>query len=113
MRSENGSDQAGDAGTRSRTPIPQVFTARFGRRFSDFDPMPDLGSRIGTLTWYRGAATCIGLCALTLLLAPGLENPIYGTVPPKMTGAEFDATLAQSIRPLGDRKSTRLNSSHS
>jgi murein DD-endopeptidase MepM/ murein hydrolase activator NlpD len=61
---------------------------------------PILGARIGTLTWYRGAATCIGLCALTLLLAPGFENPIYGTVPPKLTGTDWDATRAQSIQPL-------------
>lgn len=101
VRNENGSDQAGGAGANALTIAPQVFTTKIRRRFSDFDVMPDLGSRIGTLTWYRGAATCIGLCALTLLLAPGLENPIYGTVPPKMTGAEFDATRAQSIRPLG------------
>jgi murein DD-endopeptidase MepM/ murein hydrolase activator NlpD len=100
VRSDHGSDQAGGAGTRSRTPTPQIFTAKFSRHFSDFDPMPDLGARIGTLTWYRGAATCIGLCALTLLLAPGFENPIYGTVPPKLTGADWDATRAQSIQPL-------------
>ncbi len=91
----------GGAGGRASVAAPQVFTAKFRRRFSDFDVMPDLGSRIGSLTWYRGAATCIGLCAFTLLLAPGFENPIYGTVPPKMTGAQFDATRAQSIRPLG------------
>ncbi|RYD57526.1 MAG: M23 family metallopeptidase [Sphingomonadales bacterium] len=91
----------GGAGGRALVAAPEVFTAKFRRRFSDFDVMPDLGSRIGTLTWYRGAATCIGLCALTLLLAPGFENPIYGTVPPKMTGAQFDATRAQSISPLG------------
>ncbi|WP_245646792.1 M23 family metallopeptidase [Sphingomonas soli] len=101
MRSESDSEMTGGAGGRASVAAPQVFTAKFRRRFSDFDVMPDLGSRIGSLTWYRGAATCIGLCAFTLLLAPGFENPIYGTVPPKMTGAQFDATRAQSIRPLG------------
>ncbi|NWN13461.1 M23 family peptidase, partial [Escherichia coli] len=62
---------------------------------------PDLGSRIGSLTWYRGAATCVALIAATLLLAPGFENPIYGAVPAPLSGAEFDATQAQAIKPLG------------
>ncbi len=101
VRSDESQGMNGGAGAAVRAPVPQVFNAKFRRRFSDFDVMPDLGSRIGTLTWYRGAVTCIGLCAFTLLLAPGFENPIYGTVPPKMTGAQFDATRAQSIRPLG------------
>jgi murein DD-endopeptidase MepM/ murein hydrolase activator NlpD len=70
-------------------------------RFADFEFAPDLGSRIGSLTWYRGAATCIGLCALTLLLAPGFENPIYGSVPAPLSGAEWDAAQAQAIKPLG------------
>ena len=98
---DDSSGMTGGAGARAQSPAPQVFNAKFRRRFSDFDVMPDLGSRIGTLTWFRGAATCIGLCTLTLLLAPGLENPIYGTVPAKLTGAEWDAARAQSIRPLG------------
>ncbi|HEX8300784.1 M23 family metallopeptidase [Sphingomonas sp.] len=101
MLGDDSSGMTGGAGARAQSPAPQVFNAKFRRRFSDFDVMPDLGSRIGTLTWFRGAATCIGLCTLTLLLAPGLENPIYGTVPAKLTGAEWDAARAQSIRPLG------------
>ena len=59
-------------------------TVRVGllqRHFPDFEIAPDLGSRIGTLTWYRGAATCMGLCALARLLSPGVENTIYGYVP--------------------------------
>src|SRR5204863_277745 len=41
------------------------------------------------------------LIAATLLLAPGFENPIYGAVPAPLSGAEFDATQAQAIKPLG------------
>jgi len=70
------------------------------RQFPDFDIAPDLGSRIGTLTWYRGAATCVGLCALTFLLSPGFENPIYGYVPPALHGKELDAARSQAIAPL-------------
>lgn len=106
MRSENDSDQAGGGGAHSSAPAPEVFTAKFRRRFSDFDVMPDLGSRIGTLTWYRGAATCVALCAATLLLAPGFENPIYGTVPAKLTGADWDAARALSIQPIAKGATT-------
>ncbi len=82
-------------------PKPKTLIDRLFARFGDVDLVPDLGSRIGTLTWYRGAATCVGLCALTLLLAPGFETPIYGTVPPPLSGSEWDAARAQAIKPLG------------
>ncbi|MBO9621747.1 MAG: M23 family metallopeptidase [Sphingomonas sp.] len=82
-----------------RAPIEPPFSARF-RRFSDFDLVPDLGAQIGSVTWFRGLATCLGLCAVTLLLAPGFETPIYGTVPAPLTGAERDASRAQAIKPL-------------
>jgi murein DD-endopeptidase MepM/ murein hydrolase activator NlpD len=70
------------------------------RHFPDFEIAPDLGSRIGTLTWYRGAATCLGLCGLALLLSPGFENPIYGYVPPALQGSDWEAAKAQAITPL-------------
>ncbi|MBC9034400.1 M23 family metallopeptidase [Sphingomonas sp. JC676] len=82
-------------------PKPRTLIDRLFARFGDIDLAPDLGSRIGTLTWYRGAATCVGLCAFTLLLAPGFEAPIYGTVPPPLSGGEWDAARAQAIKPLG------------
>jgi murein DD-endopeptidase MepM/ murein hydrolase activator NlpD len=75
-------------------------TGLLARHFPDFEIAPDLGSRIGTLTWYRGAATCLGLCGLALLLSPGFENPIYGYVPPALQGADWDAAKAQAIAPL-------------
>ena len=79
--------------------IAAPVAARKGR-FSHLDLAPDLGSRIGTLTWWRGAATCVGLCALTLGLSPGLENPIYGYVPAALSGGEWEAAQAQAIAPL-------------
>ncbi len=93
-RNDHGLDAGGGAGAPSAP-----MKARKGR-FADFDLTPDLGSRIGTLTWYRGAATCVGLCALTYLLSPGFENPIYGYVPPALQGKELDAARAQAIKPL-------------
>lgn len=95
---------AGGGGTAAVARVPALisndFSATFSRRFADFEFAPDLGARIGSLTWYRGAATCIGLLALTWLLSPGFENPIYGYVPAPLAGAEFDAAQAQAIRPL-------------
>lgn len=98
----------GGTSTLARPPVaatPSAALALRPRRF-DFDPAPDLGARIGSLTWFRGAATCVGLCTLTWLLAPGLENPIYGTVPAPLKGAEWEAARAQAIRPLGQGATT-------
>lgn len=79
----------------------QTFEAKLTRGiFGDYDFVPDLGSDIGSATWFRGLTTCVGLCALTLLMAPGFETPIYGTVPAPLRGAEFDAVQAQAIRPM-------------
>jgi murein DD-endopeptidase MepM/ murein hydrolase activator NlpD len=99
QRNDHGLEMAGGAGGR-----PSVVRSR--GRFADFDLAPDLGSRIGTLTWYRGAATCVGLCALTFLLSPGFENPIYGYVPPALQGKELDAARAQAIKPLDQGSGT-------
>lgn len=82
-----------------------ALSARLGR-LRDLDLAPDLGSRIGSLTWYRGAATCLGLCALTLVLSPGFENPIYGYVPPALAGSDWEAARAQAIAPLGKGATT-------
>jgi murein DD-endopeptidase MepM/ murein hydrolase activator NlpD len=76
------------------------------RAFPNVDLAPNLGARIGSPAWCRGAATCLGLCALTLLMAPGLETPIYGTVTAPLTGAEWDAARAQAITPLGQGATT-------
>jgi murein DD-endopeptidase MepM/ murein hydrolase activator NlpD len=70
------------------------------RHFPDFEIAPDLGSRIGSLTWYRGVATCFGLCGLAMVLSPGFENPLYGYVPPALQGNDFEAAKAQAIAPL-------------
>ncbi|MCW3835147.1 M23 family metallopeptidase [Sphingomonas canadensis] len=79
---------------------PKGLTDAFKQRFPDFEVAPDLGTRIGTLAWYRGAATCMGLCAITLLLSPGFEKPIFGHVPPALAGADWEAAKAQAIAPL-------------
>lgn len=64
------------------------------------DWVPDLGSRIGSLDWWRGAATCAALCATAYALAPPIGNPILGAVPAPLTGSARDDARAQTIAPL-------------
>lgn len=101
LRDDHGQQFGGGASVvplRQRAPAAPAAVLK--RRFPDFELVPDLGSEIGSLTWFRGLATCIGLCAVTLFMAPGFETPIYGTVPAPLTGAERDAVRAQAIKPL-------------
>ncbi|MEP9359147.1 M23 family metallopeptidase [Sphingomonas sp. KR3-1] len=109
LRSDHGEGLAGGgASARAKAPA-RGFVARFNERFPDFEFAPDLGSRIGSLTWYRGAATCVGLIAAALVLAPGFENPIYGEVPAPLAGAEWDASQAQAIKPIGMGSATGVH----
>ncbi|MEO7468014.1 MAG: M23 family peptidase, partial [Sphingobium limneticum] len=43
----------------------------------EVDLVPDLAERVGSLTWFRGLATCFGLCATALYLSPSFQ-PIPG-----------------------------------
>ena len=64
------------------------------------DWVPDLGQDIGSRTWWRGLATCAGLCAIAWVLAPGL-HPLPGAVPAPLAGEEREDARAQGIAPLG------------
>ena len=64
------------------------------------DWVPDLGSRIGSLDWWRGAATCAALCAGAIALAPPVLNPIVGTTPAPLSGSDREEARAQAIAPL-------------
>jgi murein DD-endopeptidase MepM/ murein hydrolase activator NlpD len=109
LRSDHGEGlTGGGASARAKAPA-RGFLARFNERFPDFEFAPDLGSRIGSLTWYRGAATCVGLITAALVLAPGFENPIYGEVPAPLAGAEWDASQAQAIKPIGMGSATGVH----
>ncbi|MBB4837768.1 murein DD-endopeptidase MepM/ murein hydrolase activator NlpD [Sphingomonas kyeonggiensis] len=101
LRSDHGEGLTGGGASALAKAPAHGFAARLSEKLADFEFAPDLGSRIGSLTWYRGAATCVALITATLLLAPGFENPIYGSVPAPVSGAEFEATQAQAIKPLG------------
>ena len=68
-------------------------------RFSEIDFVPDLGLDIGSLTWFRGLATCILLCATAVMLSPGLRT-VPGFAPAPVSGDTWEETRAQSISPL-------------
>ena len=114
LRNDLGIEQAGGANALSfgrALPLAERgLLARFRERYPDFELVPDLGSRIGTAEWWRGSATCAALCAAVLLLSPGFERPIYGTVPAALTGNDAAIARAQTIAPLaaGGRAGSRL-----
>ena len=105
LRTDHGQDQAGGTATLSfgRAIVPVADLPRLDRlraAIARIDWAPDLGSQIGSLDWWRGAATCAALCATTYLLSPGFDRTIIGDVPPPLTGAAWDEARAQSIAPL-------------
>lgn len=65
----------------------------------DVDLVPDLGQQIGSLTWFRGLATCFGLCATALWLSPGFQ-PVPGAPGRGFGDAQYDEVRSQMITPL-------------
>ena len=65
----------------------------------DVELVPDLGQRVGSRTWFRGLATCFGLCASALYLSPGF-HPLPGEPQPLMERPQFDEVRSQMITPL-------------
>ncbi|ODP37612.1 peptidase M23 [Sphingomonas turrisvirgatae] len=116
LRSDFGVEQAGGAAALSfgravPAPLPTPgLIARFQERYPDFELIPDLGSRIGSASWWRGTATCAALLAGAVLLSPGFERPIYGAVPAALSGNDAAIARAQAIAPLamGGKTGTRL-----
>ena len=105
LRTDHGLEQAGGTAALSfgRPIAPQTrptLLERIEERYPDFELVPDLGSRIGSRVWLRGAASCVALCGLTYLLSPGLDRPIYAAPTPAMHGPDLEATQALSIAPL-------------
>lgn len=114
LRSEMGIEQGGGAAALSfgrALPLPaRGLLGRLRERYPDLDLVPDLGSRIGTVEWWRGSATCAALLAGIFLLSPGFERPIHGAVPAAPTGADAAMARAQAIAPLalGGRTGSKL-----
>jgi len=65
------------------------------------DWVPDLGSRIGSADWWRGAATCAALCWGAWSLGLPLAQPVTGGVEAPLEGAVAERARALAIRPLG------------
>jgi len=105
LRSDHGSDQAGGTATlsfgRAIVPLPEPRTIdRLRDAIARIDWAPDLGSQIGSVDWWRGAATCAALCTATWMLAPSFHTTIPGIAPAPLEGADWDEARAQSIAPL-------------
>lgn len=101
---------AGGAGARgfgrAVAPVPQLtWRDHLRARLHDTEWVPDLGSRIGSGTWWRGLATCTGLIAAAVLTAPGVQ-PIPGFITTGLTSAEREEARTLSIAPLGLGAST-------
>ena len=64
-----------------------------------FDLVVDLGQRIGSGEWFRGFATCIGLCYAAWSLAPTMQ-PVPGVTPAMLPEAQFEEVRALAISPL-------------
>lgn len=105
LRNDHGFEQAGGTATLSfgRAMAPVAAPGRLARWHGAarrIDWVPDLGSRIGSREWWRGAATCAALCAAAVAIAPPIGRPLLGTMPAPLTGGDRDEARAQAIAPL-------------
>lgn len=80
-------------------PSSRHWRVRLREWADDVDLAPDLGERVGSLTWFRGLATCFGLCATALYLSPSFQ-PIPGLPGPRLSEAQYDEVRSQMITPL-------------
>jgi murein DD-endopeptidase MepM/ murein hydrolase activator NlpD len=78
---------------------PSFGTAAAGPPPRRLDLIVDLGSGIGSRTWFRGLFTCSALCYVAWSLAPGLE-PIAGPNPLPYPDAQFEEFRALTVAPL-------------
>lgn len=105
LRNDQGLELAGGTASRSfgRALVLQSDLSPFDRlraHAARIDWVPDLGSQIGSLDWWRGAATCAALCTAAFMTSPGFLRPIVGAVPAPLSGSEWDERRAQGIAPL-------------
>jgi len=80
-------------------PILEDWRTRLRDWAEDVDLVPDLGQNIGSLTWFRGAATCFGLCFAALALTPDFA-PLPASSGATMTASGYDELRSQMITPL-------------
>ena len=105
LRNDTGFELAGGTAARSfgravaPPPAPLTRWEEWQARAARTDWVPDLGTDIGSRTWWRGLATCALLCAGTWALRPDL-GPLAAPAPAPLAGAEWDEARAQGIAPL-------------
>lgn len=78
---------------------PRSFGSRAAVPPRRFDLVVDLGSRIGSGTWFRGVFTCTALCGAALWLAPGFD-PIPAASAKPLSDAQFEQARSLAISPL-------------
>ncbi len=78
---------------------PRSFGSRAAPPPRNFDLVVDLGSRIGSGTWFRGVLTCTALCGAALWLAPGFD-PIPAASARPLSDAQFEQARSLAISPL-------------
>lgn len=105
LREQQGLELAGGAGARpigrALVPVrPYDWREDLRLRMAQTEWVPDLGHRIGSLTWWRGLVTCTALCGAAWMLSPGYR-PILGYAAPALSGTAFEESRTQGIAPLG------------
>lgn len=80
-------------------PQPRDWRTRLRDWADEVELVPDLGQHIGSLTWFRGLATCLGLCATALYLSPGFQ-PVPGAPGAVLSDAQYDEVRSQMMTPL-------------
>lgn len=91
LREQPGLELAGGAGSFGRALVPVKSLSHYDRlraALLGVDWVPDLGAEIGSLTWWRGLATCTVLCGAAILTAPGIR-PVPGHVSTALAGAAW------------------------
>ncbi|KQM87025.1 hypothetical protein ASE67_04570 [Sphingomonas sp. Leaf23] len=114
LRTDHGLELAGGTSALrfGRAPIlsAPARTAPWRGRIEPFDWTPDLGAAIGSRDWWRGLATCTGLCAAVWALAPSWNRPILSAVPAPLDGTALDEarSLSFGASALGGTSGMRL-----
>lgn len=114
LRTDHGLELAGGTSALrfGRAPVlsAPARTAQWRGRIESFDWTPDLGAAIGSRDWWRGLASCAGLCAAVWALSPAWDRPILSAVPAPLDGSALDEarSLSFGASALGATSGMRL-----
>lgn len=75
------------------------FVRDLRHRLEDVDLVVDLGSRIGSREWFRGAFTCLALCSAAWSLHPSFDALQSKPIAP-LAPAQWDEARSLAITPL-------------